>query len=53
MTSLLLSAFIYLASAAVAVPLSKRLGLGSVLGYLIAGVLMQQPPRPLRSRCRP
>ena len=40
MTSLLLSAFIYLASAAVAVPLSKRLGLGSVLGYLIAGVLI-------------
>ena len=40
MTSLLLSAFIYLASAAVAVPLSKRLGLGSVLGYLIAGGLI-------------
>lgn len=40
MTSLLLSAFIYLASAAVAVPLSKRLGLGSVLGYLIAGILI-------------
>ena len=40
MTSLLLSAFIYLASAAIAVPLSKRLGLGSVLGYLIAGVLI-------------
>ena len=33
MTSLLLSAFIYLASAAVAVPLSKRLGLVSIEGY--------------------
>ena len=31
-------AFIYLAAALVAVPLAKRLGLGSVLGYLIAGV---------------
>lgn len=40
MTSLLLSAFIYLISAAIAVPLSKRLGLGSVLGYLIAGILI-------------
>ena len=31
-------AFIYLASAVIAVPIAKRLGLGSVLGYLIAGV---------------
>jgi monovalent cation:proton antiporter-2 (CPA2) family protein len=31
-------AFVYLASAVIAVPLAKRLGLGSVLGYLIAGV---------------
>lgn len=31
-------AFIYLAAAVVAVPLAKRLGLGAVLGYLIAGV---------------
>ncbi|MFQ1049562.1 monovalent cation:proton antiporter-2 (CPA2) family protein [Avibacterium paragallinarum] len=38
MTSLLVSAFIYLFAAAVAVPISKRLGLGSVLGYLLAGV---------------
>ena len=30
-------AFIYLAAAVVAVPLAKRLGLGAVLGYLIAG----------------
>lgn len=33
-------AFIYLAATVVAVPLAKRLGLGSVLGYLIAGVLI-------------
>ena len=31
-------AFIYLTAAVVAVPLAKRLGLGSVLGYLIAGI---------------
>jgi monovalent cation:proton antiporter-2 (CPA2) family protein len=30
-------AFIYLAAAVISVPLAKRLGLGSVLGYLIAG----------------
>jgi glutathione-regulated potassium-efflux system ancillary protein KefC len=32
------NAFIYLLAAVIAVPLSKRLGLGSVIGYLIAGV---------------
>ncbi len=37
---MLLSAFIYLAAALVAVPVAKRLGLGSVLGYLFAGVLI-------------
>jgi monovalent cation:proton antiporter-2 (CPA2) family protein len=31
-------AFLYLAAAVVAVPIAKRLGLGSVLGYLLAGV---------------
>ena len=31
-------AFIYLLAAVITVPLAKRLGLGSVLGYLIAGV---------------
>lgn len=31
-------AFVYLGAAVVAVPLAKRLGLGSVLGYLIAGI---------------
>ena len=34
------SAFIYLAAAVLIVPLSKRLGLGSVLGYLLAGILI-------------
>ena len=33
-------AVIYLAAAIVAVPIAKRLGLGSVLGYLIAGILI-------------
>jgi Kef-type K+ transport system membrane component KefB len=32
--------FIYLLSAIVAVPIAKRLGLGSVLGYLIAGIII-------------
>lgn len=31
-------AFVYLAAAVIAVPFAKRLGLGSVLGYLLAGV---------------
>ncbi|MCU0524379.1 MAG: monovalent cation:proton antiporter-2 (CPA2) family protein [Elainella sp. Prado103] len=33
-------AFIYLIAAVVSVPIAKRLGLGSVLGYLIAGVVI-------------
>jgi len=33
-------ALIYLIAAVVSVPLAKRLGLGSVLGYLLAGVLV-------------
>lgn len=40
MTSLLLQAFIYLCAAVIAVPIAKRLGLGSVLGYLIAGTII-------------
>ncbi|MCV2884855.1 monovalent cation:proton antiporter-2 (CPA2) family protein [Aestuariibacter sp. AA17] len=40
MTEYFLQAFIYLAAAVIAVPLAKRLGLGSVLGYLIAGVII-------------
>ena len=33
-------AFVYLTAAVVAVPIAKRLGLGSVLGYLIAGIVI-------------
>ncbi len=33
-------AFIYLLATVAAVPLAKRLGLGSVLGYLLAGVII-------------
>ena len=40
MTETLLHAFVYLSAAVVAVPLAKRLGLGSVLGYLMAGVVI-------------
>lgn len=40
MTGYLLYAFIYLVAAVVAVPVAKRLGLGSVLGYLIAGLVI-------------
>ena len=36
--SFLFQAFIYLTAAVIAVPIAKRLGLGSVLGYLLAGV---------------
>jgi glutathione-regulated potassium-efflux system ancillary protein KefC/glutathione-regulated potassium-efflux system protein KefB len=38
--SLLQEAIIYLVAAIVAVPLSKRLGFGSVLGYLAAGIII-------------
>jgi glutathione-regulated potassium-efflux system ancillary protein KefC len=38
--SLLLNALVYLAAAVVAVPLAKRLGLGAVLGYLLAGIVI-------------
>lgn len=40
MTSFLLMAFVFLCAGAVAVPLATRLGLGSVLGYLIAGIVI-------------
>lgn len=40
MESLLLQASIYLGAAVLVVPLSVRLGLGSVLGYLAAGILV-------------
>ena len=35
-----LQAFIYLAAMVIAVPVARRLGLGSALGYLLAGVLI-------------
>lgn len=38
MTDFLLLAFIFLIAGVVAVPIASRLGLGSVLGYLIAGI---------------
>jgi monovalent cation:proton antiporter-2 (CPA2) family protein len=38
--NLLAQAFVYLAAAVVVVPIAKRLGLGSVLGYLLAGVIL-------------
>ncbi|MES2897311.1 MAG: monovalent cation:proton antiporter-2 (CPA2) family protein [Pseudomonadota bacterium] len=37
---LLIQALVYLAAGVISVPIAKRLGLGSVLGYLIAGVLV-------------
>ncbi|KGJ15796.1 cation:proton antiporter [Paracoccus panacisoli] len=40
MGSFLLISAVYLATMVVAVPLSARLGLGSVLGYLVAGILI-------------
>ncbi len=40
MDGILFQAFVYLCAAVIAVPIAKRLGLGSVLGYLIAGVLI-------------
>jgi len=36
----LYQALIYLAAAVISVPIAKRLGLGSVLGYLIAGIII-------------
>lgn len=38
--SLLLQAIIYLVAALVMVPISKRFGFGSVLGYLLAGIII-------------
>jgi len=38
--SLLIQALVYLAAGVASVPIAKRLGLGSVLGYLIAGVII-------------
>ena len=40
MEHFLLQLFIFLVSAAIAVPVAKKLGLGSVLGYLVAGIII-------------
>jgi CPA2 family monovalent cation:H+ antiporter-2 len=40
MTDFLLLAFIFLIAGVVSVPIASRLGLGSVLGYLIAGIVI-------------
>lgn len=40
MSSFLFQAFVYLIAAVIAVPIAKRIGLGSVLGYLIAGIII-------------
>ncbi|HEU0110366.1 MAG TPA: monovalent cation:proton antiporter-2 (CPA2) family protein [Flavisolibacter sp.] len=38
--SFLFQAMVYLAAAVVMVPIAKKLGLGSVLGYLLAGIII-------------
>ena len=38
--NLLQNALVYLAAAVLVVPLAKRLGMGAVLGYLVAGILI-------------
>jgi glutathione-regulated potassium-efflux system ancillary protein KefC/glutathione-regulated potassium-efflux system protein KefB len=38
--SFLIQALVYLAAGVISVPIAKRLGLGSVLGYLIAGAVV-------------
>jgi monovalent cation:proton antiporter-2 (CPA2) family protein len=40
LSQFLVGAFVYLAAAVIAAPIAARLGLGSVLGYLIAGILI-------------
>ncbi len=40
MSPIFLNAFIYLLCAVIAVPIAKRLGLSSVLGYLVAGMVI-------------
>ncbi len=40
MEHFLLQLFIFLTAASIAVPVAKKLGLGSVLGYLIAGIII-------------
>ncbi len=40
MSNFLADAVVYLAAAVVCVPVAKRLGMGSVLGYLLAGIII-------------
>jgi CPA2 family monovalent cation:H+ antiporter-2 len=40
MSGFLFQASIYLIAPVIAVPIAKRIGLGSVLGYLIAGIII-------------
>jgi monovalent cation:proton antiporter-2 (CPA2) family protein len=40
MNALLIQALVYLAAGVIAAPIAKRLGLSSVLGYLLAGLLV-------------
>ncbi|HZE90863.1 MAG TPA: cation:proton antiporter, partial [Rhizobacter sp.] len=45
-SSWLSGSLVYLAAAVLAVPLAKKLGLGSIIGYLVAGIVIG--PRVLR-----
>ena len=40
----LINSFIYLSAAVIAVPLSKAVGLGSIIGYLAAGIAKKLVP---------
>ncbi|WP_287062241.1 cation:proton antiporter, partial [Algoriphagus sp.] len=40
MNGFLINAIIFIVAAIICVPIAKRLGMGSVLGYLIAGILI-------------
>ena len=39
-SNIFMQAFIYLLATVIAVPIAKRIGLGSVLGYLLAGIII-------------
>jgi monovalent cation:proton antiporter-2 (CPA2) family protein len=39
-TNLFIQAFVYLLATVITVPIAKRMGLGSVLGYLLAGIII-------------
>ena len=39
-TNFLLQAIIYLSAAVICVPIAKKLGLSSILGYLLAGIII-------------